>query len=77
VSGGYSADEATMKDVMEVLRDKESQLERLGKEIKVLRVAAKIISEEEGGETHLDLGSDSLKSSDPGSPSENQKARWP
>ena len=53
------------------------QGKRLGKEIKVLRVAAKIISEEEGGETHLDLGSDSLKSSDPGSPSDNQKARWP
>ena len=63
-----------MKDVMEVLREKESQLERLGKEIKVLRVAAKIISEGDAGEAHLDLGSDPLKSSEP---PDSQKARWP
>jgi hypothetical protein len=66
-----------MKDVMEVLREKENQLERLGKEIKVLRVAAKIISEEEGGDAHLDFGSDPLKSSEPSMASDGQKARWP
>jgi hypothetical protein len=73
----YSAAEATMKDVMEVLSEKENQLERLGKEIKVLRVAAKIISEEEGDGAHLDFGSDPLKSSEPGTASDGQKARWP
>ncbi|MBV9087429.1 MAG: hypothetical protein JOY79_08100 [Acidobacteriaceae bacterium] len=60
---------------MEVLREKENQLDRLGKEIKVLRVAAKIISEEEGGDAHLDLGTDPLKTTD--TPAETQKARWP
>jgi hypothetical protein len=66
-----------MKDVMEVLREKETQLERLGKEIKVLRVAAKIISEEGGGDSHgLDFSTDSLKSSDAMS-ADSQKARWP
>lgn len=67
-----------MKDVMEVLREKESQLDRLGKEIKVLRVAAKIISEEEGGagDVHVDLGPDPLKS-EAAMAVDPQKARWP
>ena len=65
-----------MKDLMEVLHEKETQLERLNKEIKVLRVAAKIISEE-GGEAALDFGADSLKSSEPLHGNDPQKARWP
>jgi len=67
-----------MKDVMEVLREKEIQLDRLGKEIKVLRVAAKIISEEDGGasDAHVDLGPDPLRS-EAAMPIDPQKARWP
>jgi hypothetical protein len=67
-----------MRDVMEVLREKESQLERLGKEIKVLRVAAKIISEEGGEGTSVDFNPDLAKSSEAPSGSDNgQKSRWP
>ncbi len=66
-----------MRDVMEVLREKESQLERLGKEIKVLRVAARIISEE-GGEAPVDFNPDLAKASDAAPSSDNgQKSRWP
>jgi hypothetical protein len=66
-----------MKDVMEVLRDKESQLERLGKEIKVLRVAAKIISEGHGDEP-LDLSGGELGKLDGvGVSGDGQKPRWP
>ncbi len=66
-----------MRDVMEVLREKESQLERLGKEIKVLRVAARIISEE-GEAAPVDFNPDLAKASDAANNSDNgQKSRWP
>ncbi len=64
-----------MKDVFEVLREKESQLERLGKEIKVLRVAAKILTGENQGEP-IDLAG-----AEEGHPVEStlvpEKGRWP
>ena len=68
-----------MRDVMEVLREKESQLERLGKEIKVLRVAARIISSEEGGEAPVDFNPDMGKASEAAAASDNgqNKSRWP
>jgi hypothetical protein len=68
-----------MRDVMEVLRDKESQLERLGKEIKVLRVAARIISEEGGEGAPVEFNPDLGKASEAVSASDNgqNKSRWP
>ncbi len=66
-----------MRDVMEVLREKESQLERLGKEIKVLRVAARIISDE-GEAATGEFNPDLAKASEAASASDNgQKSRWP
>jgi hypothetical protein len=45
-----------LRDVSEVLSDKEAQLERLGKEIDVLRQATEILSEEtEGTSVYFDL----------------------
>jgi hypothetical protein len=38
-----------MKDIAQLLREKETKLEQLAKEIKVLRAAAKILFGETGG----------------------------
>lgn len=66
-----------MRDVMEVLREKESQLERLGKEIKVLRVAARIISEEGDEGAAVEFNPDLGKASEAAASDNGQKSRWP
>jgi hypothetical protein len=45
-----------VRDITEVLCEKEAQMERLAKEIKVLRAAAEILSEEtDGTSVHFDF----------------------
>jgi hypothetical protein len=45
-----------MKNVYEVLRQKELELARLEKEVEALRVAAPLLSEEKGGESLSESG---------------------
>jgi len=43
--------EAAMKNIQDVLREKEAEIEKLNREIKLLRVAARLLEDEGQGRT--------------------------
>ncbi len=59
-----------MRSIFEVLQEKESQLHVLEKEIEALRIAAKIITETEGGGVTAPVAATAAAAPD-------AKKRWP
>lgn len=69
-----------MKNIEQVLRDKEADIERLTREIKVLRVAARLMEEDSPSGTGKARIDDSVLDATPATAGPNGEAtnkRWP
>ena len=66
-----------MKDLYEVLRQKENEFKRLGKEIEALRLTAAMLAEQGKGEAAAAAAADATKpTAKAGAAAENGRGNW-